>query len=415
MMSAATPPLFGVRTTVDGPSAAPVYSPAVVDGDTVYCSGQIALDAASGTTDLVGGSDVGLQAAQCLSNLCALLTRAGSSFAQTTMVTIYLTDIASYGAFNIAYAAALAAEGVAAPPARACFAVEALPCGALVEVECIAVLNGAPRRTVGQGALFSAAIVAGKAETVYAAGQVPLDPSSGTKDLVGGDDVQLQAEQVLKNLRAVLESAGSSLDLVNKATVYLADMSGYGGMNASYAAAFCGHMPARSAFAVKALPLGCAVEICCIASTAGSAANDGRAMVGSAAANKAAAVAPVYSPAVIGGWCGETLYSAGQIALDKDLIASSGTKVLVGAGDIALECERALLNMKGLLAANGSSITDALKVNIFLMDMGKYSEVNAVYETFFGTTAPPARACVQVKGLPMGAQIEIECVAPRTP
>ena len=74
-----------------------------------------------------------------------------------------------------------------------------------------------------------------------------------------------------------------------------------------------------------------------------------------------------------------------------------------------------MLILKVLLIEQIKVFTLALKVNIFLMDMGKYSEVNAVYETFFGTTAPPARACVQVKGLPMGAQIEIECVAPRTP
>ena len=405
--------MASTRTIIAGHSAVAVYSPAVVDGDTVYVSGQVAL-CDDGTKSLVGGADVGLQAAQCLSNLSAVLTRAGSSLGQACMVTIYLTDMSSYGAFNAVYAAALESAGITAPPARACFAVEALPLGALVEVEAIAVLDGAPRRVVAGKALFSAAVIAGKASTVYVAGQVPIDPASGTLDLVGGDDVQLQAAQSLANVRAVLEKAGSSLDLVNKATVYLADMGGYTPMNESYAAAFAGHMPARSAFAVKALPLGAAVEICCIASSSdASAANVGRAMVGSAAANKAAAVAPVYSPAVIAGYAGETLYSAGQIALDKDLIAAEGRKVLVGAGDVAKETERALVNMRDLLAANGASIKEALKVNIFIMDMGKYADVNAVYKEFFGTVDPPARACVQVRGLPMGSQVEIECVAPR--
>ena len=87
--------------------------------------------------------------------------------------------------------------------------------------------------------------------------------------------------------------------------------------------------------------------------------------------------------------------------------------MLVGAGDVGKETGRALLNMRDLLAANGASIKDVSKVNIFIMDMGKYADVNAVYKTFFGAVDPPARACVQVRGLPMGSQVEIECVAPR--
>ena len=80
-----------VRSVIAGNAAAPVYSPAVIAGDVVFVSGQVALDPSSGTKELVGGGDVGAQAAQCLANLKAVLARAGSSVGQTTMVTIYMT------------------------------------------------------------------------------------------------------------------------------------------------------------------------------------------------------------------------------------------------------------------------------------------------------------------------------------
>jgi 2-iminobutanoate/2-iminopropanoate deaminase len=85
-----------------------------------------------------------------------------------------------------------------------------------------------------------------------------LDPASGT--LIEGD-IAAQTERVLKNLAAVLEAAGSSLDLAVKTTVYLADMADFAAMNSVYALAFEKAPPARSTVAVRALPLGARVEI----------------------------------------------------------------------------------------------------------------------------------------------------------
>ena len=82
-----------------------------------------------------------------------------------------------------------------------------------------------------------------------------------------GDDVESQAKQVMKNLKAVLEEAGSSFDNVIKCSIFLADMSDFGTVNEIYGSYFGDNPPARETVAVKTLPKSCKVEISCIAHT----------------------------------------------------------------------------------------------------------------------------------------------------
>ncbi len=103
---------------------------------------------------------------------------------------------------------------------------------------------------------YSQAIVAGS--HVFTAGQVGLDPA--TTELVAGGITE-QTERVLKNLAAVLEAAGSSLQNVLKTTVFLADMADFAAMNAVYERHFAPHRPARSTVAVAGLPKNARVEI----------------------------------------------------------------------------------------------------------------------------------------------------------
>jgi 2-iminobutanoate/2-iminopropanoate deaminase len=97
---------------------------------------------------------------------------------------------------------------------------------------------------------------------VFTAGQIALDPATGK---MLEDDITIQTEQVLKNLTAVLEAAGSSLANVVKCTVFLQDMGEFAAMNAVYGKFFTENPPARSAVQVAALPLGARVEIEAIA------------------------------------------------------------------------------------------------------------------------------------------------------
>jgi 2-iminobutanoate/2-iminopropanoate deaminase len=103
---------------------------------------------------------------------------------------------------------------------------------------------------------YSQAIVAGN--LVYTAGQIALDPA--TMEIVPGD-VAVQTEQVFRNLSAVLEAAGTSLQAVVKTTVFLSDMAHFGAMNEVYARHFGEHRPARSTVAAAGLPKNVDVEI----------------------------------------------------------------------------------------------------------------------------------------------------------
>jgi len=107
---------------------------------------------------------------------------------------------------------------------------------------------------------YSQAIIAG--EFVFTAGQIPMDPATGR--LVEGD-IQEQTRQVLSNVKAVLQAAGTSLDKVVKVTVFLQDMGDFKAMNEVYAEFFIQAPPARSAIQAAALPLGVGVEIEAIA------------------------------------------------------------------------------------------------------------------------------------------------------
>jgi 2-iminobutanoate/2-iminopropanoate deaminase len=103
---------------------------------------------------------------------------------------------------------------------------------------------------------YSQAVVAGG--FVYVAGQLALDPRTG--QLVPGD-VRIQTKRVMENIKAILESAGSSLANVVKTTVFLRDMNDFGVMNEIYGSYFQEDPPARSAFQVAKLPRDGAVEI----------------------------------------------------------------------------------------------------------------------------------------------------------
>jgi 2-iminobutanoate/2-iminopropanoate deaminase len=97
---------------------------------------------------------------------------------------------------------------------------------------------------------------------IYTAGQISLDPRSN--DLVGKTTAE-QTDQVLKNLAAVLNAAGSGLSHVIKTTVYLVDMADFPAMNEVYARHFGSHKPARSTIQAAALPKGARIEIDAVA------------------------------------------------------------------------------------------------------------------------------------------------------
>jgi 2-iminobutanoate/2-iminopropanoate deaminase len=112
-----------------------------------------------------------------------------------------------------------------------------------------------------------------------------------------------------------------------------------------------------------------------------------------------AAIGPYSQAVVINGFA----FLSGQIPLDPS------TNQMV-EGDIAAQTERVLENLKGLLAACGSSLGQVVKTTVFLKDMGEFAKMNEVYARYFSEN-PPARATVEAARLPRDVKVEIECIA----
>ena len=116
--------------TNNAPGAIGPYSQAVVCGNLLYTSGQIAIDPATGA---LAGDDIVTQTEQVMKNLGAILEAAGSSYDKAVKTTCFLAEIADFAAFNEIYGKYFSSK-----PARSCVAVKDLPKAALVEVEVIA-------------------------------------------------------------------------------------------------------------------------------------------------------------------------------------------------------------------------------------------------------------------------------------
>jgi 2-iminobutanoate/2-iminopropanoate deaminase len=115
------------------------------------------------------------------------------------------------------------------------------------------------------------------------------------------------------------------------------------------------------------------------------------------------------APAAIGPYsqaikAGNLVYTAGQVGLDPQV-----GKLIEGG--ITEQTRRALDNLSAILQAAGASLQNVVKATVFLTDMAHFGAMNEVYKEYFGSSEPPARSTVQVAGLPLGAMVEIECVA----
>ena len=118
--------------TEHAPAAIGPYSQAIQAGNTIYVSGQLPIDPATGA---FAGTDIASQTRQSLTNMKNILIEAGTDMSAVVKTTVLLADIADFAAMNAVYA-----EFFSAPyPARAAFQVACLPKNALVEIECVAV------------------------------------------------------------------------------------------------------------------------------------------------------------------------------------------------------------------------------------------------------------------------------------
>ena len=108
-------------------------------------------------------------------------------------------------------------------------------------------------------------------------------------------------------------------------------------------------------------------------------------------------------PYSLGVRAGHLIFTAGQVGLDP------GTGNMVPGG-LEAETRQALENMKTILEAAGTSLTNVVKTTVFLRDINDFNKMNAIYALYFPDD-PPARSTIQVAALPRSAAVEIECVA----
>ena len=118
-------------------------------------------------------------------------------------------------------------------------------------------------------------------------------------------------------------------------------------------------------------------------------------------------VTPPDAPRAIGPYvqavkAGGMLYTSGQLGIDM----ATGRL----ADGVAAQAHAAMKNLGAILRAGGADYEDVVKTTVFLKDLGDFALVNGIYKEYFGETFS-ARSCVQVAALPLGAFVEIECVA----
>ncbi len=128
----------------------------------------------------------------------------------------------------------------------------------------------------------------------------------------------------------------------------------------------------------------------------------------SARATKRIVIATELAPKAIGPYsqairANGLVFCAGQTPIDPAMGA-------LIEGDVQAQTRRALQNVSAILEAAGTSLSKVVKTTVFLTDMANFKAMNAVYAEFFPEN-PPARSTIGVAGLPLGAQVEIECIA----
>jgi 2-iminobutanoate/2-iminopropanoate deaminase len=137
-----------------------------------------------------------------------------------------------------------------------------------------------------------------------------------------------------------------------------------------------------------------------IGSTATRADDDGGGKVVISTPLAPAAIGP-YSQAIR---VGRTVYLSGEIAIDPT------TNQFMSGASIEDQTDRVLKNLAGILTAAGLTLDNVVATTVYLSDLNDFAKMNQVYATFF-KSAPPARATIQVAGIPRGAKVEISAIA----
>lgn len=403
------------RNTENAPACTNPYAQTVAFSHYNNFSAQLPIDPTSGK--LVAGG-IKEQAQQCFKNIKAIVDSIGHVMNDIVKITVFVKNIKELDAVDEVYKAFFTSY----VPTRTVLAVEALPMNALVQVEALlsngeGTIPNAPQA----GDLIkltnntiNAPINPLSTQTVAfshynnLSAQLPIDPKSG-KLVTGG--VKEQTQQCLKNIKAILESIDVPFDDIVKVNVFLKNLSDIEAVNEVYTTFFpdsaiartVAYVPAVTTIAASALPMGALVQIEVVVShgdgTPPQAVEDRHGLIIEAHNTDNAPKSPFSTQTVA---FSHYNHLSAQLPLD----AKTGNIV---AGGIKEQTQQCLKNIKAIVESIDHTVTDIVKINIFLKNIADTDAVDEVFASFFPNVTP-AKRTVGVSALPKNALIQIDAV-----
>jgi reactive intermediate/imine deaminase len=409
--------------TSDNPKPLANYSEATRAGSLVFAAGQLASDFKTGVPVEARkhpafpfyGSDTKLQSHFILKNLARTFAAAGSSLEHVVKAQVFLTDLNDFAAFDEVWR-----EYFKVPPPRTTVGTTGLLVkDTLIEIDLIGCVAGknTPQVITSDNpkplANYSEAIRVG--DFVFAAGQLASDFKTGVPAEARkrpnfpfyGSDIALQTQYILDNLKRTFTAAGSSLDHVVKAQVFLTDLDDFAAFDEVWKRYFRVPPPRTTVGTTGLLVKDTLIEIDLI----GYVPRPGLAheVVTSASPKPIAN----YSEAFV---IGDYVFAAGQIASDYQTGVPTEARKHANfpfyGSDIKLQTQYILGNLARTFQAAGTSLDRVVKAQVFLTDLNHFNGFDEVWKQHF--KVPPPRTTVGTSGLLVkDALVEIDLIAAR--
>ncbi|MEZ2694551.1 RidA family protein [Hafnia alvei] len=403
------------RNTQNAPSDIGLYSQTVAFSHYNNFSVQLPIDPKSG--ELVAGG-INEQAEQCFKNIKSVVESIKHVMSDVVRITIFVTNIKDADAVSVIYKSFFPTY----VPALTVVAVDALPMGALVQIE-VLLSNGegtipnAPQ----SGDLIklinntvNAPICSLSSQTVAfshynnLSAQLPINPITG-RVVEGG--IKEQTKQCLKNIKAIVDSIDVPFDDIVKISVFLTNLADLEAVNEVYATFFpdsaiartIAYVPARTVIIASGLPMGALVQIEAVVShgdgTPPQAVEDRHGLIIEPHNTDNAPKCSLSTQTV-------AFSHYNHLSAQLPIEPKSGKLV---AGGVKEQAEQCLKNIKAIIESIEHSMRDVVKVNIALKNIADISAVDSAYATFF-PGGIPARRIIGVADLPKDALIQIEVV-----
>ncbi|NHM16722.1 reactive intermediate/imine deaminase [Eggerthellaceae bacterium zg-887] len=404
-----------IGRNVEGAPINPLASQTVAFSHYNNLSMQLGIDPETGSLVEGGVRD---QADQALANLEAVIEGIGHELTDTVRLSVFVKDIRDIDAIDEVVEAYFPTY----VPARTTVAVNDLPQGALVAMDALisnaeGTIPNAPQtanlvkltnNTAGAPIQKLSTQTVAFSHYNNLTAQLGIDPITN-RPVEGG--VAAQAAQALRNIKAILTSIDVPFDDIVKTTVFLTDLADVEAVNEVYKTFFpdsgiaraVNYLPARTVIEVADLPLSCSVMIEAVVSHGdGTPPQEVEARHGLIVEACNTDDAPKCSMSTQSVAFSHYNHLSMQFGRD-----ASGKLV---AGGVKEQAAQALANVKAVIESVGHTLEDAVKVNVYLTDLGDLDAFNEAYQKFF-PQGVPARRVVGVKALPLeGAVVMVDAI-----